>query len=978
MRKNLFLLTCLLASATLLAQTNLLQPVSEKWEAGRNAENGALFEVIEYDGQPAFHIHHTAAEGYTMFRDYPKVAPGEYTFLCQAFGDSKYGLYAEIYSFAQDGTPTMIMSCLSPAGSIAEPMTIYDTLNVPQNSAYLRVGVGIAGGPGEGTFWNPQLLAGKLPKPAAQTQLLPIQAGWIAKWIYLKNDPGVSRVDFTKSFTLDGEPVSAKVQLTADNGYEFLVNGKFVGSDVDWRNTEVYDLKNLLHRGDNTIEVHVLNYDDLGGLLFQGEIVDASGKSTEIISDESWTISLPDGASAEMHVHGQPPVVPWGDVQFHQIVPPKTLALKPIEQIIQVTAGEVIKYVFPLPDTIAGKKDPKLGLRFTDAEGRETPLSAFGATIRIVPELKRFYIELATSSYAMPGTYRCEIIGNGFVVPGGEVTILPAALPQTAGALLPHPSLSNTMENDSFTQSLFTYSTYSANGEENYRSWTATGGHLYEAHIQCSHWNDRNRFTSTEVETMMMRILENDPCASIVLKFRLDVPGWWASQHPDDLFRSSKGRAAQQSFCSDAWRRDAIDAVCATIEELSARPVGQAISGALLMGYRGGEFQLWGEDVGEYDCSKTAQEKFNEWLAERGEAPVTLPDNALTWPLQPVDKQGEHLRDLFFRFVAERQAENLAFFVKEFRQHFGDRYRIGMYYGYGLEYCGANNRMLLAGHLGLEKLLDDAAPDLLSCPLSYGLRPANRSHAFMYPVDSARIHGALPIGENDIRNYRNPELADSSGQTILSLADSIADNRRIRVFEAAHGALVRYLALHPNVDWYFDQPMVRSIREDNELVMGLKANPPDGGNDDQVVLVANYLEWTRGWRLPDKSFQTFAGNARDTLMHTGRSVAFVTMTDYLPRIANWKNAMIPLPGLLTDSQRVALEAAYGKLPPIRLDDGALVLRDGNWSVLPATATERDIWQALATQEALAAGIDTIWYIGANFTYTWDGKHLEKR
>ncbi|MBP5299842.1 MAG: hypothetical protein J6Y80_00425, partial [Victivallales bacterium] len=252
------------------------------------------------------------------------------------------------------------------------------------------------------------------------------------------------------------------------------------------------------------------------------------------------------------------------------------------------------------------------------------------------------------------------------------------------------------------------------------------------------------------------------------------------------------------------------------------------------------------------------------------------------------------------------------------------------------------------------------------------------SHAFMYPVDSARIHSALPIGENDIRNYRNPELADSSGQTILSLADSIADNRRIRVFEAAHGALVRYLALHPNVDWYFDQPMVRSIREDNELVMGLKANPPDGGNDEQVVLVANYLEWTRGWRLPDKSFQTFAGNARDTLMHTGRSVAFVTMTDYLPRVANWKNAVIPLPGLLTDSQRVALETAYGKLPSIRLDDGALLLRDGQWSVLPATATAEDIWNALATPEARAAGFNTIWYIGANFKFTWDGKRLEKR
>ena len=974
--RNLILTFCL-AAATLLAQ-NLLQPVSNKWEPGRNAENGATFEVIEYDGQPAFHINHVAAEGYTMFRDYPKVAPGEYTFLCQAFGESKHGLYAEIYSFDKDGKPVMIMNFHSPAGTIADPMTIYDTLTVPANSANLRVSVGIAGGPGEGTFWAPQLLPGIQPKPSTETQLLPIQAGWIAKWIYLKNDPGVSRVDFVKTVTLEADPVSAKVQLTADNGYEFLVNGKFVGGDVDWRNTEVYDLKNFLRNGENTLEVHVLNYDDLGGLLFQGQIVDASGKSIEITSDETWTISLPDGTPAEMHVHGQPPVVPWGDVQFHQIVPPKTFALKPLDKTEQITAGEVIKYIFPLPDAIAEKKESKLGLRFTDAEGRETPLSAFEPTIRIVPERQCFYVELATSAYAMPGTYRCEITGNGFVVPGGEVTILPTTLPQTAGALLPHPSNANTLVTENFTQSLFTYSTYSANGEENYRSWTGTNGHLYEAHLVCSLWNDRNRFTSTETETMMMRILESDPCASIVLKFRLDVPGWWANQHPDDLFRSSKGRAALESFCSDAWRRDGIDAVCGTIEELASRPVGQAISGVLIMGYRGGEFQLWGEDVGEYDCSKVAQEKFNEWLAAHGEASVTLPNDVLAWPLQPVDEKGAHLRDLFFRFIAERQADNLAFFVREFRQRFGDKYRIGMYYGYGLEYCGANNRMLLAGHLGLEKLLADAAPDLLSCPLSYGLRPANRSHAFMYPVDSARLHGTLPIGENDIRNYRNPELADSSGNTILSLADSITDNRRIRVFEAAHGALVRYLALHPNVDWYFDQPMVRAIREDDALIQGLIANPPDGGDDQSVVLVANYLEWTRGWRLPDNLFRIFAGNARDTLMHTGRAVAFVTMADYLPRVNRWKNACIPLPGLLTDDQKTTLEAAYGTLPPIRLDDGALILRDGKWSVLPATATERDIWKALATREALAAGFDTIWYIGANFTYTWDGKKLEKK
>ena len=156
--KTLLPTICLLACAMLFAQQNLLKPVSDQWEVGRNAENGSTFEVIEYEGKPAFHINLPAAEGYTMYRDFPKVAPGEYTFLCQAFGDTRHGLYAEIYSFDKDGKPTLIMSCHSPAGSIAEPMTMYDTLAVPANSAYLRVGVGIAG-QGEGTFFAPQLLA---------------------------------------------------------------------------------------------------------------------------------------------------------------------------------------------------------------------------------------------------------------------------------------------------------------------------------------------------------------------------------------------------------------------------------------------------------------------------------------------------------------------------------------------------------------------------------------------------------------------------------------------------------------------------------------------------------------------------------------------------------------------------------------------------------------------------------------------------
>ena len=60
------------------------------------------------------------------------------------------------------------------------------------------------------------------------------------------------------------------------------------------------------------------------------------------------------------------------------------------------------------------------------------------------------------------------------------------------------------------------------------------------------------------------------------------------------------------------------------------------------------------------------------------------------------------------------------------------------------------------------------------------------------------------------------------------------------------------------------------------------------------------------------------------------------------------------------------------------ENGALLLTDGRWSVLPATATATDIWRAFATDEALAAGFGTIWYVGQNFRYTWNGKSLKTK
>ncbi|MCQ2403989.1 MAG: hypothetical protein MJ202_09720 [Lentisphaeria bacterium] len=968
----IFLLTALVLSAQ-----NLVPPVGDGWEIGRNADGISDFGVEDVDGVPTFHIKMKTAEGYTLYRCYPRLEPGDYTFRARVSGNTPHGIFFEAYSFDKDGKPAMILNERTPAG-VMDPTLYQVNFKVPVNSAYIRIGVGNSSG-GECYWSQPELLAGKQPLPKESTALVlePIQSQWLADWIFLKNDPGEPRVDLYKDFELDSEAVSAFFQLTGDNGYEFVVNGKSVGSDTEWRTVELYDIAKYLKHGTNRVEVHVMNYDESGALLLQGRVVTASGAKVDIKTDETWGIRLPHGGPAELLVIGKVPCSPWGAVDFHKVIPPKVYDLQVLEATTEVTAGETIKFVMGLNPTLKAKKELSLSFRFTDENGRETPLSGFDPIVRMVPERNSLYLELLTSPYAMPGTYKAEVLGDGFIIPCRNVTVKAAEIPASCiGTPFPKPAMTNTVTTANYTQSLFNYSPITMK-EEYWRNFSETKGHFYEVFVLSGDWMPENIFNTVNCEKQLLSILEHDPDASVVLKVRIDVPGWWVAAHPAEVFRSNKGRAGLQSFCSEKWREDALAAIGNTLDFLATRPSGKAVVGVLIMGFKGGEFQLWGEAEGEYDCSDLAKNAFAKYLQDHDiQMWISLPHPALGFP-QPAEMSASDAAvcDLYYRFVAERHAENMSYFVREFKKRFGERYSFGMYFGYGMEYAGSHSRMLLAGHLGLEKLLGEAAPDIESCPISYALRGADRSHAFMYPVDSARLHGAMPMGENDVRNYRNPELADSAGATILSFADSVTDNTRIRVFEACHGAMVRYLGLHPLVDWYFDPAMVRTIAADNKLVQTLEPNPI--GGDEQVVLAVNYLEWTKAWRVPEKTIHVFGSRSRDTLMRTGRAVSFVTFADYLANLKLWKNAVIPLPGMLTDAQKAALAEAFGALPKIKVDDGALLLKDGQWSVLAVDATDEDLWSAFATPEARAAGMGTVWYQGGNFTYTWDGKSLKR-
>ena len=325
--------------------------------------------------------------------------------------------------------------------------------------------------------------------------------------------------------------------------------------------------------------------------------------------------------------------------------------------------------------------------------------------------------------------------------------------------------------------------------------------------------------------------------------------------------------------------------------------------------------------------------------------------------------------------MAERQADNLIWFARTFRKAFGDRYQFGAYYGYPMEYGGSPMRMLFSGHLGAGRYIKNAPLDLISCPASYALRRTPDSHAFMNPADSCILRGKLPILENDVRNFIQPGNSDSSGSTIIGMRDSLENDLRLALLAHAHGAVVRYLALSDTVDWFAPLSSIANIARINRL--GMEHRPAALGAPGQVAFAIDPDSLTGIADYPrDGRFQgEFISRGRDTVMRTGRSAAFLLLDDVLDHPGKWQYVAVPLPSLLDKDKLAKLEAQFGPLPKLTPDDGVLILRpEGNVTA----GTREAFWKALATPEALDAGIKTVWYIGDNFRYTWDGKTLVKR
>lgn len=154
-----------------------------------------------------------------------------------------------------------------------------------------------------------------------------------AKWIWTeearKDQPSsVAKGEryFRKVFTLPTDKAIQSVVgvATADDSYRFYLNGKGAADGYNWREVSVFDLKEFVKPGENTIHVSAENSSDgYAGLVALVEVVFEDGSTQLISTDDSWqsTKTRPEGwGSAQVSAEGWAPTVvqgaigisPWG------------------------------------------------------------------------------------------------------------------------------------------------------------------------------------------------------------------------------------------------------------------------------------------------------------------------------------------------------------------------------------------------------------------------------------------------------------------------------------------------------------------------------------------------------------------------------------------------------------------------------------------------------------------------------------------
>jgi len=170
-----------------------------------------------------------------------------------------------------------------------------------------------------------------------------LQPVWL--WSDTNPVPAGAKLTLRKRLRLDKVPEFAAAVVSADNVFQFYVNGHKVAEGTDWERPVSFSFNSLLRPGDNELTMVVTNGGtgtNPAGAILHG-VMRQGGRRVELVTDSSWEFSLvtpdPQGRFMRIPNDWKPAVViqpnPWGQVT--QELPARVAVLESPQPMIRAS-----------------------------------------------------------------------------------------------------------------------------------------------------------------------------------------------------------------------------------------------------------------------------------------------------------------------------------------------------------------------------------------------------------------------------------------------------------------------------------------------------------------------------------------------------------------------------------------------------------------------------------------------------------------
>lgn len=391
----------------------------------------------------------------------------------------------------------------------------------------------------------------------------------------------------------------------------------------------------------------------------------------------------------------------------------------------------------------------------------------------------------------------------------------------------------------------------------------------------CLGWMGENKYDYDACDRTLDELYKNNEDFYFIPRVKLNAPIDWCRDNPSELWvypdgprseeeiralvgtekhdvigvTSSGKLIARQSFCSDKWRKDVLEALRRFIEHVESKPYADKIIGYHIGYGKAGETHPWCACGENGDFGISARKHFYNWALDKYKTIDALekrwgvtninPKNVPVPTKEDFERSNCDLKEFFYGdnrgalcydytlFMEETHIRNITALTKLIKEKTGKF--AGIFHGYVM-HSGAN----FVGHTDLSEVLEIPTIDFIAAPKSYYRYEAGEP-CTSYCVPMSVNRKKLWLEEIDIRTY-------------LSQLESEGVNRKAASAEETNVILWREFArctmagsglwwMDLGGGWYDDKAIMDELRVINDLKRSLETKPKE--SISQILMVVD-------------------------------------------------------------------------------------------------------------------------------------------